>query len=208
MKCLADLLTLSRFVLAGVLFGMAFTGGQPEVAFIVFVVGEITDALDGTCASKWPYPKNKAPWYRKYAAKYDMIADVLLAIAEVFFILMQVNMIAGISILVSCAIICGIIELIVYGKFFGHPDDCKPNSLAKKNFPLAKKIVLARRYVYVGGIAAMAVMTLVATKWSVLVKILAFIAGCLMLVFVWFFLRQRRENISRDAVDIEKKLGR
>ena len=79
-------MTLSRFVLAIILLILAFVGGSAESAFIIFLVAVLTDAFDGTCARKWPFPKNKTPKYRKYAAKYDMLADVLLAVAQVLFL--------------------------------------------------------------------------------------------------------------------------
>ena len=59
MRYLADLLTLTRLILAIVLLVLAFTGGSPEAAFIIFIVAELTDSVDGTCAMKWPFPNDK-----------------------------------------------------------------------------------------------------------------------------------------------------
>ena len=148
MKYLADLLTLSRLILSIILLVLAFVGSPAENAFIIFLTAELTDTFDGTCARKWPFPKNKTPKYRKYAAQFDMVSDVLLAAAQVLFLTLQVNRTAGLVIIAYYVIVCPVVELIVYGKFFGHPDNCTDNSLTKKNFPLAKKIVLARRYLY------------------------------------------------------------
>ena len=148
MRYLADLLTLTRFILSIILWVLAFIGSPAENAFIIFLTAELTDTFDGTCARKWPFPKDKTPKYRKYAALYDMVSDVLLAIAQVLFVTIRINWIIGLVVIVYYVVICGSIELIVYGKFFGHPDNCTTNSLAKKNFPLAKKIILARRYGY------------------------------------------------------------
>lgn len=207
MKYLADLLTLTRFVLAIMLIWWAFIGGSAEGAFIIFLTAELTDVFDGTCARKWPFPKGKAPTYRKYAATYDMVSDVLLAAAQILFVTLQVNWVIGLIIILYYVIVCGAIELIVYGKFFGHPDNCTKGSLVRRNFPLAKKIILARRqsYTFCLGIANVAI--LFATNWSLAVKIVLFIFGCSIFVFAWFFLRQRRENISRDAVELEKELS-
>lgn len=206
MRYLADGLTLSRFVLAIILLILAFVGGSAESAFIIFLVAVLTDAFDGTCARKWPFPKNKIPKYRKYAVKYDMLADVLLAVAQVLFVTLQVNWVVGLAVIIFYIVVCGVIELIVYGKLLGHPDDCTANSLAKRNFALAKKIVLARRYMYVACLGVVNAVILFATSWPEPVKYGLFALGCLILVFLWFFLKQRRENISRDAVEIEKKL--
>ena len=206
MRYLADILTSTRFIIAITIFILALTGGTPEAVFILFIIAELTDAFDGTCARKWPFPKNKTPKYRKYAALYDMVSDVLLAIAQVLFVTIRINWIIGLVVIVYYVVICGSIELIIYGKFFGHPDNCTTNSLVKKNFPLAKKIILARRYGYTICLGILNTVTLFATNWPDSVKYIGFTAGCLTFVFTWFFLRQRRKNISRDAVDIEKEL--
>ena len=206
MRYLADLLTSARLVLGIVLLVLAFVGSPAENAFIIFLVAEFTDAFDGTCARKWPFPKNKTPKYRKYAAQFDMVSDVLLAAAQVLFLTLQVNLVAGLFIIAYYILVCPVVELIVYGKFFGHPDNCTPNSLTKRNFPLAKKIVLTRRYLYTICLGIANAFILFATNWPDPVKYGLFAFGCSIFVFVWFFLRQRRKNISRDAVDIEKEL--
>ena len=208
MRYLADILTLSRFILAlAILYGCVIHSGSAEAVFLMFFVAVLTDAFDGTCAKKWPFPKNKIPKYRKYAALYDMISDVLLATAQVLFVTIRINWIIGLIAIIYYIVICGTIEFVVYGKLFGHPDNCTKNSLVRKNFSLAKKIILARRYGYTLCLGILNAVTLFATSWSVPIKAIGFIAGCLTFVFAWFFLRQRRKNISRDAVEIEKKLA-
>ena len=207
MRYLADILTFSRIILAGALTFMSFLNAPLHAAFIVYIIGEITDALDGTCASRWPFPKNKTPWYRKYAAKYDMFADGFIALAMVLFFSLRVNLIAGLCLLIPYLIIGLILEFIVYGKFMGHPDDCTKNCLMRRNFKLAKRIVLTRRNVYLAILFTMAVWTLYASEWSLLTKNIIMGIGLLGSLFFWIFLAQRRHNISRDAVDIEKKLS-
>ena len=206
MRYLADILTSSRLILSIILLVLAFVGSPAENAFIIFLVAEFTDTFDGTCARKWPFPKNKIPKYRKYAAQFDMVSDVLLAAAQVLFLTLQVNLVAGLVIIAYYVVVCPAVELIVYGKFFGHPDNCTPTSLTKRNFPLAKKIVLTRRYLYTICLGIANAFILFATNWPEPVKYGLFIFGCSIFVFIWFFLRQRRKNISRDAVDIEKTL--
>lgn len=208
MRYLADLLTLSRFILGIVLLVLAFAGGSEDAAFVIFLTAELTDTFDGTCARKWPFPKNKIPKYRKYAALYDMVSDALLAVAQVLFVTLRINVIAGLIVIIYYTVICGTIELIVYGKLFGHPDNCTKNSLTRRNFPLAKKIVLARRYLYTICLGILNAFILFATSWPLPVKIVLFAFGCSIFVFIWFFLRQRRKNVSRDAVEIEKELAK
>ena len=208
MRYLADLLTLTRFILALVLFSLAFADGSPEAAFIVFLTAEFTDVFDGTCARKWPFPKDKTPKYRKYAAQFDMVSDVLLAAAHVLFCTFRVNWIAGLVVIIYYTIICGTLELILYGKLFVHPDNCTKNSLTNRNFPLAKRIVLARRYSYTICLGIINAFILFATHWPDPVKYGLFVFGCSIFVFVWFFLRQRRKHVSRDAVHIEQELSK
>lgn len=208
MRYLADLLTFSRFVLGIILVILALVGSPAENAFIVFLVAELTDAFDGTCARRWPFPKGKEPKYRKHAALYDMISDVLLAGAQVLFCALRVNWVAGLIIIVYYLFSAIGGDLLVYGKILGHPDDCKKNSLIQRNFPLAKKIILTRRYLYTFCLGVINALILFATSWPLTIKISLFALGCLIFIFIWFFLRQRRHNISRDAVDIEKKLAK
>ena len=206
MRYLADLLTSTRFILGCILLVLAFVGCPAENAFIIFIVAELTDAFDGTCARKWPFPKDKTPKYRKYAAKFDMAADVLLTGAQILFLTIQINWVVGVIIIAYYLISSIGGDLLVYGKILGHPDDCTDDSLAKRNFPLAKKIILTRRYIYTICLGIVNAMILFATNWPDPVKYGLFAFGCSIFVFVWFFLRQRRKNISRDAVDIEQKL--
>ena len=207
-KYFADILTLSRFILAIVLIFLAIFSGDIGTGFLIFVIAELTDAFDGTCAAKWPFPKNKVPKYRKYAAKYDMYADVLTALAVILFFILRVNLIAGLAIFIGFGLIAFIIEIIVYGHLFGHPDDCTSNSLTKRNFKLAKKIVLARRMLYISLIALITFWLLFASTWPITVKIIITIATSIVGIFLWVFLSQRRHNVSRDAVHIEKELSK
>lgn len=206
MRYLADLLTLTRLILAVTLLVLDITGTPAEVAFIIFIIAELTDAFDGTCARKWPFYKNKTPKYRKHAAKFDMFADVILYGAQILFVINQVNRPVGLAIATYYLISSTGGDLIFYGRILGHPDDCTKNSLVQRNFPLAKKIILARRYINATLLGIVSAIILFATNWPLPVKIGLLIFGCLIYVFVWFFLAQRRQNISRDAVDIERKL--
>ena len=203
---LADLLTLMRVVLATILIWGAFQRYSVGVGFGIFLLAELTDAFDGYCSRHWPY--KKAPWFRKYAVKYDMFADVLLWFAMVLFFTLVVDFWAGLILFEATLLGCGIIELVVYGKFFGHPDDCLEFSLCKRNFKIAKKIILVRRWYYLATIILVASWMLFATGWALWVKILILVVGVAICAFLWFFLETRRKNISRDAIKIEKKLSK
>lgn len=208
MRYLADILTFSRFILSIALIVWSFIHGSADGAFVIFLTAQFTDIFDGTCARKWPFPKDKTPKYRKYAAQFDMVSDVLLAGAQVLFCLLNVNWIAALVVIIFYVLICPVVELIVYGKFFGHPDNCTAHSLAKINFPLAKVIIMVRRYTYTICLGVINAFLLFATSWALPVKIGLFIFGCSIFVFCYFFLAARREHISRDAVEIEKDLAK
>lgn len=206
MRYLADLLTLTRLILATALLVLDITGTTAEVALIIFIVAELTDAFDGTCSRKWPFPKNKTPKYRKYAAKFDMFADIILIGAQDLFVINHVNQTVGLIIATYYLTSSILGDLLVYGKPLGHPDDFTKHSLMSKNFPLARKIILARRYILVTCIGIVSIITLFATSWSTTVKYAVLALGILIAIFLWFFLSERRHHISRDAIDIETKL--
>ena len=204
---LADLLTFSRIALSLALIVMALTDAPIHAGFLVFMIGEITDALDGTAATRWPFPKHKAPKYRRYAVKYDMFADGLLAFATMLFFTLRVNSTAGLIIFIAYPLTATILEFIVYGKFMGHPDDCTKSSLMRRNFRLARTIVLTRRNVYLAIMFTVAVWLLYASEWPLAVKNTILAIGLAGSLYFWFFLAQRRHHISRDAVDLEQKLS-
>ena len=206
MRYLADFLTFSRLVLAASLFFGAFFGWSPEAVLIIFVVAELTDVFDGTCATKWPFPKNKVPKYRQYSAKFDMFSDAFLAGVQALYLALNINLLTGVIIIGYYLISALVGDLIIYGKIFGHPDNCTPKSLVRKKFPLAKKVILARRFMYVACLIVQTLLILLATNWPTPIKNSLIILGAAILIFIWFFLAQRRHNISRDAVHIEKTL--
>ena len=207
MRYLADILTFTRIILALILLCLSCTRVEIGVALIIFLLAEVTDALDGTCATKFPFPKGKIPKYRKYAAKYDMFADGLIAFAMMLFFTLRVNSTAGLIIFVAYPLIATIIEFIVYGKFMGHPDDCTKNSLMRRDFKLARTIILVRRNVYLSLLFTVSIWTLYYSDWPLAVKNTILAIGLAGSLFFWFFLKQRRHNISRDATEIEKSLA-
>lgn len=211
-KYLADILTLIRIILAIILIVFAVLPSESDdvhaVVFSLFVLGELTDAFDGTCATRWPFPKNKTPKYRKYAAVYDMFADILLAAGLALNFINHINMALGLSVGVIYSVLSIIMDSIIYGKILGHPDTCTKNSLMRKNFNLSKKLVLARRNLYLALIFTGTTITLYVSSWPLAVKIAITVIAVIICIALWFFLAQRRHNISRDAVDIEKKLAK
>ena len=198
-RYLADILTLTRFLLTFYLVFLIATGGSVGLALIIFGLAELTDAFDGTCSRKWPFPKNKTPKYRKYAEKYDMIADVLLIVVIMAFVIFRVNMWFGLTILAVLGVSCCVIELIAYGKFFGHPNDCRPGSLYAKNPKKAEKLLLWRRkWLYIPSLAVLVIAMIVASEWDWPIKIAIFAVALVIGIFLWSFLKVRRKKVARD----------
>ena len=89
---IADLLTILEVMLTGVI---VYLGMRPEistgVASLVIFVAELCDAFDGIAARTWRYPDSpgKYPW-RKFATLYDMLSDILLIVATIWYIIVRV----------------------------------------------------------------------------------------------------------------------
>lgn len=208
-KCyLADLLTLARVICTIILLVLCFTDGSVAAAFCVFMLGELTDALDGTFATRYPFPRGRAPKYRKYASRYDIWIDTLLGVAMDLFFMFRVNFAAGLTIGLGLGLLATVVDLVAYGRLFGHPDTAHAGSLARRNFSLTRKIVLARRNLYLALMFVVSIWTLYASEWPLPVKITLTVIGLVVSAFLWFFLSQRRHHISRDAVDLEDQLSR
>ena len=82
MHFIADILTTIRLILIFVLAHFVNVGAPFPFALGVFVIGEITDALDGFFAKKFPYPENNKFFWRvgKFPKIYDTGTDLILAI--------------------------------------------------------------------------------------------------------------------------------
>lgn len=205
MKYLADILTFSRLALAVFLIVWGVMGGNVDVFIVTFALAELTDSFDGYCSREWPF-KNP-PAYRKYAVAFDIAADMLLWFAAILFFTLRINLVAGLIVMFGVAAVAGLIEIIVYRRFFGHPDNFAKGSLCDRNFPLAKKIIMARRWLYLATIALVICWALWVTSWPLIVKCVLYGVAVVVAVFLWCFLATRRKNISRDAIEIEKKLS-
>lgn len=203
-KYLADILTFSRIVAAIFIIVWGIIGGNIDVFIVTFALAELTDSFDGYCSRRWPF-KNP-PAYRKHAVAFDITADMSLWFAAVLFFTLRINLLVGLIVMIGTAAITGLIEIIVYRRFFGHPDNFAKGSLCDRNFPLAKKVVMMRRWFYLATIALVIIWSLQVTSWPLAVKCILYGVSVLVAVFLWFFLKTRRKNISRDAIELEEKL--
>lgn len=197
-RYLADILTLIRLILGCVLCGLVFSGTRVEVALVIFSLGELTDAFDGYCATKWPFPKGQAPKYRRWAEKYDMVADMLLLFAAALFVTVRLCFWFGLSMSLLVVIISMIVELIAYGKLLGHPNDFRAGSLYDKAPKKAEKLLLLRRkLVYIPSIVLTVFLMIFKTTWAVEVKIGVVVVVFMVGVMLWEFLKPRRKSVAR-----------
>ena len=195
---IADILTFTRLCLAVFLMVLIIVDGKPEWALIVFSLGELTDAFDGTCSRVWPFEKGKEPKYRKYAEKYDIFTDLLLLSMMALYVVIRVNVWMWFMIGIV-VVFCTVVELIAYRRIMGHPNDCSPKSLYAKNPEFTEKLLLFRRKAaYIPSIITGIILTLLATSWSWTVRGIILGVAAVIGIFLWFFLRARRKKVARD----------
>lgn len=239
---IADILTFTRFLCAIGLIVMAvvgffsateaFTTGASVIeagpfaaievpaAFLLFAIGELTDAFDGIAARRWPYPKDgKRRRWRNFADRTDIVADITLALATILFIILRVNFVVGWVILLAGAAIAIPIEFFSWYMVNG------PSRVARKgvmgdfywkeicaaervNRILAERVVLKRRYLYVLGIVAglMILLWTPANGWMFITKFIITCIGATIGAALWVVKRDRRTEwhtslISEEAVD-------
>ena len=65
---------------------------------------------------------------------------------------------------------------------------------------------MARRWLYLATIALVVGWAIYVTSWPMAVKYVLYGVCVAVAVFLWFFLKTRRKNISRDAIELEEKL--
>ena len=83
-----DILTASRFLLAAIIIGLTIAGASPGRVLALFVIGELTDAIDGPLAFRWPYPDEleRRLWWRVNKVFFDIAADMTLGIATLLYV--------------------------------------------------------------------------------------------------------------------------
>jgi len=200
---LADALTALEAVMAIILLGMAFNRTAADVAIWVFVLGELADALDGPCARRWPYPDDgKVRWWRTHVKAIEHISDIFIAIACMFYLLMQPvdaifclmwwgpftvstgALLLGLSIIV----ICVLSELTIQYLRSRTPE---------RYHKFADGIILARRWVYAFiGIGGGIFLLISATSWEPKTKITAIFAGLSIGILLLYYKADRATDPS------------
>lgn len=197
---IADLLTLSRFLLAVALFVLVFTISEPKnrLVLLLFSLGSLTDALDGEFARKYPYPKDgKARWWRKYQFDYDLyqyeindiVADLLLGLATLVYIAKWISPLLG-GFYLGASIGVGLFVYFVTDQaVFNTPRGLGTFEVIEE---IRTAIVLYRRKWYGGGIAIVIFTLILAAKFHVLITIPLILLGMLIGIYIIYLKRETR----------------
>ncbi|MBC7512784.1 CDP-alcohol phosphatidyltransferase family protein [Candidatus Saccharibacteria bacterium] len=147
MKYIADGLTALRVFSAAIVL-LAIWQGMWTIATLVFIIGLLTDAFDGTAARRWPYSnkENARLWWRKDAHKLDNNADVALSGAAMvglgFSLLVWWQ---AVIVIAALAALSGVIQLVV-------------DRTGVNNPKRAERIDVAHGWLYVSELAAMLIL--------------------------------------------------
>lgn len=190
MKYLADLLTLLRFICAGVV-GIAAWQNNWKLALVAFAIGILSDAFDGPAARHWPYTEseNKSKPWRRDPHVFDNMADLSLSTAGfVGLTLTQLSLLQAGLVLASIALLfVYFVQMVEWYARHGRPD-------------MAEKFDVAHGFVYGAELAAMLIIiTALAMPYWWPVAALAYMP--LGLCLLWF----KRDRItSRAEVDYSR----
>lgn len=185
LKYVADALTGVRFVSAIVVF-WAGMSQLWDVAMVTFIIGILSDALDGPAARKWPYTpeeNQRLVWRRKDPHMWDNAADFALMtgglVAITFGLLsfwQAVSICAGTALLSVC--------LVVALEGAAHRQQPK----------LAEWIDVAHGWVFGLELAVvLMVMTIQATDWWFVWLVIYGVAALLLVRFKWDRVTSRPE---------------
>lgn len=186
---LCDLFTLLEVLLACTLLLMAIMHIPPDYALWVFVAGELCDAVDGPCARRWHYPDDgKRRWWRQHNTELDQISDICLAIACAYYLVFELKS----SIAAILIAVIGIVALLVQDSVYSGT-----SPLTITNPPLAKKIALFRRYLYVfGGIGGAIAILVWNTSWTIVTKITLSAIGIVIGILLVLLKRNRLKDVN------------
>ena len=190
MHYLADVLTALRFVGAVAILCLCGVGPEGAAAVLaVFVIAELTDAFDGECARRWPYPMDgKRRWWRVQAETLDQVADLALAAAVLLFVGLHLQPVLAVTILIVTVIVAVPVQVWRNQRIRRIPNE--------DDDPLRVRVVLARRVLYLAGISALVLALLIAVlgdnwvAWAVVLAVALATGGALL----WL----KRDRLRRD----------
>jgi len=148
---IADILTASRFFFAALIIAMTIMGSRPGGVLLIFAIGEMTDAVDGPAAARWPYPDEleASLWWRVNVVAFDIAADMVLGTAALIYTAVHTYSF-GMVLMVGALSIGTVTQLLIV--YVLPPSE-------KSLF--TKYLILTRRaFLYVPTIAAVVIMLL------------------------------------------------
>lgn len=187
---LADVCTALECVCAVIIIGMAWYGAKPEYALCVFFVGEVFDALDGPLARRFHYPDDgKYRWWRVYAKQTDQLSDLFIGAAMCFYVAARLSPRIGLTALICATAIGLFVQTIAY--------DFPPLRLnwLQRQPKLGKRIVLARRWAYVGLIVYAIRLLLWSTDWPFDTKVVLTAILCAVGLLMFIYKIDRALNV-------------
>ena len=207
------MLTFLRLVGAIAIFFMALLKAPVLGTLVIFGVSEITDALDGPFARKFPYPfDGKFRWWRdkfkphdgRQAVTNDQAIDLMLGIAVLVYVIVNIDQKIGLA-MISVAILGGVItQMFCYGGIIRYTDTASPTSLWAKHRKIAKVILLLRRVIYLAIIITTILMMLFALEldfeWNVIFVMIGSVIGLTLLIVDF----ERLSEVKADAPGFKK----
>lgn len=206
MYYLADILTALRVAGVVAILSLAI-GGDADAAgavLVIFILAELTDAFDGSCARRWPYPDDgKRRWWRIYAEEIDQIADLSLGVVTTLFVGLHLSV--GLAwAIVACALFLAIpVQLWRNYRISRIPNE--------DDDPLRVRVILARRLLYLVGIAALILCLLarvIGANWAAWVLVAALAAVSVTILIHFKVDRLRRDKPKENARARARALGR
>ena len=111
---IADALTASRFLFAFIIIIMTIVEAHAAKVLAVFVLGELTDAIDGPAARKWHYSsyEERSLWRRRHKKEFDIAADMALGAAALIYVALRTYSF-GMVLLIGATTIATISQILV-----------------------------------------------------------------------------------------------
>ena len=155
LRFLGDALTYLRILASLAILLLAIPRQMAvETVAVIFALGELTDAFDGMAARTFTYPDDgKVRWWRKYAPVIDQVADIMLGVSYMLYIILCVNFWFG-------SIVLGVLLAIAIPVQLSR--DWIEWRFGKK---VRKRVVLVRRLIYVSAIYVVGCFSLWQMNW-------------------------------------------
>jgi len=191
---IADMLTWGRLiVLSGLMVVAAFLPWPLWVGLVIYVVGVLSDGVDGSFAKRYKYPNDgKQRWWRgkKFVAILDEMADGVFGVCSLVFFIMRVNWVVGWWFL-GIGLSFGIVgQIVLYAKLL----DWWPG--------LRDLLVMLRRFLYVAALVVVLMLLTLATFpkwWMWLIVLGVYVAiGLLLLKLGMVHVKDRLKKASKE----------